>query len=507
MAEHFDARIVRRWAAAGVHILKAHRGELNALNVFPVPDGDTGTNLYLTFSAAAAAELQRTGHIDDAADALAAMARGALLGARGNSGVILAQTLRGFAELAAEESGRLSLSRILSAGAIAARSAVAQPLEGTALTVVDAAAATIARDPSVAAAAARETLGRTPEMLEALKLAGVVDAGGRGVVLLLDALTAVWHDEVVDSPAVGFVPDSVPHSQTCTADARFEVMFLTESVAVDQVQTAIAQLGVSLAVTSGPELSQVHIHTDQPRAVITAAEQYSLIRNIRIELLEHSVTSRRIVAQVFGSGVVQLCAEAGVVVVAAEPDIRPSVQEFVAAGLKSQARELILLPSDADSVKVAQLAATELRDDGCLVEVVETISLQQTLAAIAVSDPAADFADEIALLQAAANETTSIAVTHASRDSDTPLGQIKTGEFLGFCNGALLSTSQDLVDAVCAVVSNLPEPELITLISGRLLQTDELADVQSALEIIFPEAEQIVIEGRQEVWPLLMGFE
>ncbi|MEY4348108.1 MAG: hypothetical protein RIS43_527, partial [Actinomycetota bacterium] len=255
----FDAQIVRQWAYVGVNTLREHRGELNALNVFPVPDGDTGTNLYLTFKAAYEAELQRTGAEDDAHDALRAMARGALLGARGNSGVILAQTLAAFADAAVTMPQGLTLRGLLSAGATAARAAVAAPIEGTALTVLDAAAATEARDPSEAADAARETLRRTPEMLDALKIAGVVDAGGRGVVLLLDALNAVWNGTEVASPPVGFVPSEVPVVHACDADARFELMFLVPTALHEKVQQNIVNSGVSLAITSGREFAQVHI--------------------------------------------------------------------------------------------------------------------------------------------------------------------------------------------------------------------------------------------------------
>ena len=263
--------MVRRWAAAGVHILREHRAELNALNVYPVPDGDTGTNLYLTFAAAAEAELQRTGESHDVVDALGAMARGALLGARGNSGVILAQSLAGFAkqaEASLRNASPVTLSDLLTAGALAARQAIEIPQEGTALTVLDAAAHNNPTEPGEAAIAAREALRRTPDMLEALKLAGVVDAGGRGVVLLLDALNSVWHRTDLHSPAEGFVPLSVPQMQPCNADAEYELMFVTEAVVAQPVGAAISEHGVSVAITTGVELCQIHIHCDDPEYVI-----------------------------------------------------------------------------------------------------------------------------------------------------------------------------------------------------------------------------------------------
>ena len=503
----FDAQIVRRWAQAGVNTLREHRGELNALNVFPVPDGDTGTNLYLTFKSAYEAELQRTGDLEDAVDALRAMARGALLGARGNSGVILAQTLAAFAETAATMTEGLTLRGLLSAGATAARSAVAAPIEGTALTVLDAAAATDPREPSAAASAARETLGRTPEMLEVLKHAGVVDAGGRGVVLLLDALNAVWHGVEVASPPVGFVPSEVPHAHACEADARFELMFIVPAATQDSVRAAIIDAGVSLAITSGREFAQVHIHADVPSEVLDRAKAVAEVRNIRIELLEQEVQSRKIVAQAFGSGVVQQLAELGVTVVAAEPDTRPSVQDFYSAGVRANAREVIVLSSDNDSIQVAELAIKELHNDGIEAILVPTKTIVHTLAAVSVANSNVDVAADALGMLNAAESVTSIGITQASRDSATPKGIIKQHDYLGFVNAELMTVSSDLVDALCEAAVQAPHAELITMISGSKLASADFEDAEEALRTMFPAAEIVHVAGHQEVWSLLVGME
>jgi DAK2 domain fusion protein YloV len=503
----FDAQIVRRWAQAGVNTLREHRNELNALNVFPVPDGDTGTNLYLTFKSAYEAELQRTGKDDDAVDALRAMARGALLGARGNSGVILAQTLAAFAETASTMTEGLTLRGLLTAGATAARSAVAAPIEGTALTVLDAAAATDAREPSTAASAARETLGRTPEMLEVLKHAGVVDAGGRGVVLLLDALNAVWHGTEIASPPVGFVPSEVPFAHACEADARFEVMFIVPAQRQEAVRNAIIDSGVSLAITAGREFAQVHIHADVPSEVLSRAKTVTDIRNVRIELLEQQVTARKIVAQAFGSGVVQQLAELGVVVVAAEPDTRPSVQDFYSAGIRANAREVILLSSDKDSIQVAEIAIAELRKEGIDAVLVPTLTLIHSIAAIAVANPDVSLSADAATMKTAAESATAIGITQASRDSSTPKGEILRDDFLGFVNAELTTVSRDFVDALCEAAVNAPRADLITLISGSHISQADFEDADEAMRTMFPDAEIVHIAGHQEVWPLLVGIE
>ena len=427
---------------------REHRDELNALNVFPVPDGDTGTNMYLTFRAAAEAEVQRLGRPDDASDALAAMARGALLGARGNSGVILAQVLQSAAAYAQEAEGRLSFTTLLIKAAQAARAAVADPKEGTALTVLDAAAASFAREPGMAASAARETLERTTDMLPALQQAGVVDAGGRAAVLLLDTLTAIWHGADVASPPVGFVPLSVPHAARCTADADYEVMFVVEADKVAQVTAAVENHGVSLVVTSGQEQAQVHIHTDSPELVIARAHAVSSVRHVRMESLLAIHSHRAVVAHAFGSGVIRVLVDAGVVVVPGEPDARPSVQDFVSAALKSGAVEVILVTSDTDSVHVCELAAIELHNEGLHVEVVPTASLTQTLAAVAVENALTELSDDALAMRSAAELSRTVAVCAASRDSSTPIGNVRQGDLLTFIDGRLIARSAQMADAV-----------------------------------------------------------
>jgi dihydroxyacetone kinase-like predicted kinase len=397
---------------------------------------------------------------------------------------------------------------LLKAGAVAARSAMESPQEGTALTVLDAAANASAREPGAAAVAARHALRRTPEMLEALQLAGVVDAGGRGVVLLLDALNSVWHDTDLTSPAEGFVPLSVPQLQSCTADAAYELMFITNADVAHDVSAKISEYGVSLAVTTGVDLSQIHIHCDDPEYVIRVAENFAPVRNIRIEkLANNTVVRRRLIAQAFGSGIVQLLAEANVVVVAAEPDSRPSVQDFVSAAIKANASQVILLPSDKDSLKVAQLAAAEIEAEDIECHVVPTISIQQTLAAVSVSDPQADMRDEIEVLSSAARAVTSIGLTRASRTTGSLKGEIAEGDVLSFLNGELHASNKTFKEALSQLIATVESAELVTVIPGRDLTEDQQTTLTHLLQQKFPNAEIATIAGRQDVWTLLVGLE
>lgn len=498
----FDAAIVRRWAQSGVELLAKHRLELNALNVFPIPDGDTGTNLYLTFKAAAEAESSRTGRSDDAQDALNAMARGALLGARGNSGVILAQTLRSFADTAALDS-QLNFVSLIKAGAKAARSAVSNPQEGTALTVLDAVANSNAEGPISAGEVARQALLKTPDMLPALKQAGVVDAGGRGVVLLLDALAAAWNQKPNESPAVGFVPSSVPQTIDCQADGKFELMFLAPSLIVDAITNQIAELGSSLVVTSGEDVSQVHIHVDDPAEVLATVGKIATPRNVRIELLEAASRDRVVVVQAFGSGLVQEFAETGAYVVACEPDARSSVSDFVDAAIRSNAKEVILVAGDRDSVQVTELAAKLLKELGVLAAVVPATSMPSALIAVSVFEETADFKVTTDKMIDACNSVISVAITKANRDSSTPLGNIKQGNYLLIVENEILAFGISISVLLEKMKSITDGKEVATLIWGADISGDAKIQILDKLRGL----DVFEISGNQDIWLMMAGLE
>ncbi|MEY4348465.1 MAG: hypothetical protein RIS43_884, partial [Actinomycetota bacterium] len=248
-------------------------------------------------------------------------------------------------------------------------------------------------------------------------------------------------------------------------------------------------------------------HTDSPQDVLKRAGEIADVRNIRIELLEQKPQQRKLVAQAFGSGVVQQLAELGVVVVAAEPDVRPSVQEFYSAGIRANSREVVVFASDKDSVQVAEIAVAELRREGIDAQLVATHTIVQTLAAISVANAAVDFAADLASIKEAAARVTAIGITRATRDSQVATTQISSGDFLAFVNAQLTSASHDIVDAVCSVAMQCTNAELVTVIAGRELSESDAEDVLEALQTMFPSAEIVLTPGHQEMWPLLIGIE
>jgi len=299
-----DAAAVRAWATATLHDMAAARDQIDALNVYPVPDGDTGTNLYLTLESALEA---MTALGEDAApgELLAALARGALHGARGNSGVILSQVLRGVAvALSGGAADAAAVADALRQGSAAAYRAVAEPVEGTMLTVLRVAAEAAGDGRSVpavaaaAAAAAREALARTPDQLEVLRRAGVVDAGGLGVCVLLHSLDGVLSGATARAamPAGGSeahrlapvgAADDVPADEPA-----YEVMFLldTTAAAVDTLRTALNALGSSVTIAGDGRTWNVHAHVHDVDAALSAATAAGQPHEVRITSLRETLS-------------------------------------------------------------------------------------------------------------------------------------------------------------------------------------------------------------------------
>lgn len=525
MLEQIDAEAVRRWFAVCLDGLGRARAEIDALNVFPVPDGDTGTNLYLTLESAVAAldalpaaeELDRT---------LRAAARGALLGARGNSGIILSQLFLGAGEVLVEQTsvGARTVAEALNRGAELAWLAVEHPVEGTVLSVARAAAAAaqeaaqgqdLAQVVTAAAAAAWQALARTPEQLPVLARAGVVDAGGRGLCVLLDALA-----EVVTGarPAPG--PASVVRPSASVPDdeptgACYEVMYLLEAPveAIAPLRAALDALGDSLVVVGVEGLWSVHVHVDDAGAAIEAALQAGRPRRIRVTHLDITAApvrhpARSVIAVATGAGVAELLDRAGVVVVRSPTGARPSTGELLDGMTRHAAAEVVLLPSDADTVRVAEVAAARARADGLRVAVVPARSMVATLAAVAVHDSGREFDEDVVAMTAAAGQTRSGGVTRAVRKAMTSAGICREGQALGLVNDDVAVIADDLVTAAIGVVDRLLTGggELVTLLTGT--GCDGLAvRVREHLYRSRPDVDVTVYEGGQETYALLVGVE
>ncbi|HYH35842.1 MAG TPA: DAK2 domain-containing protein [Nocardioides sp.] len=533
---------VLRFVEIATEALDGAREEIDALNVFPVPDGDTGTNLFLTISAARDAVRQSTQDADaDVGTALAAMARGALLGARGNSGVILSQMLGAVAgrlsRATAEERNATIVAEALREATEASYAAVGEPVEGTMLTVAAAAAdaalavaddpATRARDVfTAAAAAAREALGRTPDQLPALAEAGVVDAGGRGVCVVLDAAETVLtgrRPTPVTTPVRGHtIPVPVPAEGLGPEGPAYEVMYLLDADdhRIPDLRKALAPLGDSLVVVGGGGLWNVHVHVDDVGAAIEAGIEAGRPHRLRVTHFAEqgggergrspARSGRRIVAVAAGPGLQALFAEAGAEVVLGGPGRRPSTQQVLDAVLATGAGEVVILPNDGDSVRVAHVAArTAEADEGIRTAVIPTRAQVQGLAALAVHEPGRSFEQDVLEMTATARHARDGAVTIAAKQAITMAGPCEPGDVLGVVAGDFAVVGDDLTEVAVEVLERLLAGggELVTLVRGRDDAVDLAARCAAYVEERHPHVDVVVYDGGQDRYPLLVAVE
>ena len=535
MLQVLDAAAVRAWCAAGRSRLAAARGEIDDLNVYPVPDGDTGTNLLLTMESVEAAVC---GAADDLGDVVRAMASGGLMGARGNSGVILSQLLRGMADVLEEDGSAEALRRALTRAAELAYAAVAQPVEGTLLTVArECAEAVAALDGDLVAvvrearAAAARSLERTPDLLPQLKAAGVVDAGGRGLCVLLEALESVVTGESQPhGPAVTLlVPRdrsrSVAAREAGAADFAYEVQFLLRDATAESVarlEQVLAGLGDSLVVVGGGPgaegLFNVHVHVNDVGAAVEAGIDAGRPFRVTVTRFADQVDDtaaperppgRAVVAVAPGAGLAALFRRAGAVVVEGGPTRQPSTAELLDAVRGAGVAEVVLLPNDANTLAVAAAAATAARDEGFSVAVVPTRSSVQGLAALAVAHADTAFADDVAAMADAAGSTRSGEVTVAVREAVTMAGICRPGDVLGLVEGDVVVLGEDVEDVACELLGRMLAGggELVTLVTGADATPGAGERLVDRVEHAHGGVEVVAYDGGQPHYPLLLGVE
>ncbi len=542
--ETLDAPAVRRWSLAAAAALAAHQDEIDDLNVYPVPDGDTGTNLALTMRAAADALGAHT--TDTALGALREMAHGAVLGARGNAGVIVSQILRGLADGIAEpDAGGTAdvdgcdgnrLRRGLQVAASHAYAAVARPVEGTILSVARAAAdaargvppsATLPSVVTAALAGAAEALRHTPEQLPVLARAGVVDAGGRGLVVLLGALASIVTG--VEEPA-GRPPRVVrcrdalqAMRESGSAEFGYEVQYLLHAneELVALLRAELAAIGDSVVVAgTGDGLWSVHVHVDDVGAAIEAGVEAGRTRRITVVRFADQIaadaievrpsrTGVAVVAVAPGDGLAHLFSGEGVRVVEAGAGVDPSQAKVLDAVLATGAAQVILLPNATQTSDVADAAADEARAVGVEVAVVPTHSPVQGLAAVAVHDASRHFHQDVIAMAEAAAATRWAEITVAQREALTSVGRCQPGDVLGLIVGEVVEIGKDVESVTRAVLDRLLAAggELITIVTGAEADAAGVEALKAYLTAAQPLVEVAVFDGGQPNFPLLIGVE
>lgn len=556
--ERFSPDALRSTVIAFRDVMRAHAEGINRLNVYPVPDGDTGTNMSRTLDAVVA-ELDGAG--TDLAPTCDAISHGSLMGARGNSGVILSQILRGLVATLkdAKQAGGATaekLAEALKAASASAYQAVLKPIEGTILTVVREAAdgasqaadggASLVATLRAARAAGRRALAATPDLLPVLKDAGVVDAGGAGFMLLLDAALHVVDGDPLPEPDEGEGPSAeqlaavarrvAASGEVDVSELRYEVMFFLDlpDERIQEFKVGWGAIGDSIVVVGGDGLWNCHVHTNDIGAAIEAALVVDgRPSGIRVTDLfeevadEHAhrdaaiaggeahaswvglpAVSCAVVAVASGDGLVELFGQLGVQgVVTGGQTLNPSTAELLSAVEAVNADEVIVLPNNKNIIPVAeQLPALTSKT----VVVVRTTSMPEALAALVVYDPEVSAAANAEEMGEAARSVATGEVTRAVRASNSAAGPIVEGDWLGIVRGdGIVSISGTLRGAALALLEHLCEPgrEIITIIEGADATAGQTEALRAWLGEHHSELEVEVHQGGQHLYPYLFGVE
>ena len=519
-------------------LLRAQRDVINRLNVYPVPDGDTGTNMTLTLESVVA-DVNALGTELTMSAVCRAIAQGSLMGARGNSGVILSQMLRGLIQGFSDDPvDATQLAAGLVRADLLARQAVARPVEGTILSVARAAAEG-ARDSTslesvvhAARDAARVALARTPDQLAVLKQAGVVDSGGTGLVLWFDALChVVSGDPLPTTPDLDSLGLPALHEAADYEESglRYEVMFLLD--APDDEMTTFRRawdaLGDSIVIVGGEGLYNCHIHSNDVGAAIEAALDVGRPRQIRVSDLSEQVIEERwvreanvlpeapvtpvpttaVVAVVVGDGVGRIFTTLGVRrLVVGGQSMNPSTAELVEAVRATGSTQVVILPNNRNIRAVAEQVDALVDAD---VRVVPTDSIVEGFAALLSYDPDESAEENFKSMSLSAQHVVAGEVTRAVRDAQTEAGDVARGDWIGLGAGGVLAIAPSLAQVNAALLGRLvrDEHELLTVIEGEGASDEVTAELRSFVTAHFPRLGVEVHHGGQPLYPYFFGVE
>ncbi len=531
------------------------RSEVDALNIFPVPDGDTGTNMSMTIGAAAK-EMAVLPDDCTIGDASARCASALLRGARGNSGVILSLIFRGFSKgfKGLETADSKAVANAFELGVKAAYKAVMKPTEGTILTVIRKAseAATKAAETEEnplevsfeALKAAKEALAQTPELLPVLKQAGVVDAGGSGLVLIFEGIQSVWANGVIVQPieGSGVEPVSVPSKSTvanASDDIKFgycsEFLIEKASGAKEKdplkLRAFLESIGDCVVVVDDNDIIKVHVHSNEPGNVIQAALKYGQLINIKIDNMRYQhrnanegvakgeapvmpkaepVNKYGFVAVCAGEGLEELfkdiCAD---VVVSGGQTMNPSTDDILNAVMATPAKTVFVLPNNKNIIMAAEQSINLA--EGREVRVLQTKTIPQGISAMLMFDETADANEnQMAMMEAAENVETA-QVTFAARDSEIEGVPIKQGEIMGLCNGKIKYTGNDIKDIAyksAVKVFKKNQSSIITVIYGADTTEADAEEVKNRLaEKYGDEVEISIVNGGQPIYYFIISVE
>ena len=542
MTKIIDAPLLSNMIISGAYNLSNNRDLVDALNVFPVPDGDTGTNMSLTFiNAARSVEGSDT---NDVSEVASSVAKATLRGARGNSGVILSQIFRGISKKIDNSDGITAdiLKEALRSGSDTAYRAVMKPTEGTILTVIRAAAeeAESYEGDDVKELLTKvyegmgKALARTQEMLPQLKQAGVVDAGGQGLVFIFEGFLSAVNGTVIalSDQSMAAAPKASAQSSINTEDIKFA--YCTEFIinkynvkaTADKMRSAIEPKGDCMIVIDEDDIVKVHIHTNHPGFVLEQAVKLGEMVNIKIEnmreqhteivggaaentakkpLSEHKEIAMVAVAN--GEGLIATFRELGVTnIIHGGQTMNPSTEDILNAVEEANADNVFVLPNNKNIVLAAQQAAEIAK---CNVIVVESKTIPQGISAMMNYSPDAGVEDNTENMRSALETVISGNVTHAVKDTQIDGMEIHEGNIIGVSGGHILSAEEDIFTATVSLVKQIADEdsEIITLYFGEEETEENAQKIADAIEEEFPDADILVANGGQSVYYYIVSVE
>lgn len=541
----------RDMVRVAAHRMSKNAEFVNSLNVFPVPDGDTGTNMTLTIESGARSVAEDTS--DSVCDLTKSLSKGMLMGARGNSGVISSQLFRGFykATQGMKTLNALEFANAFSTGVATAYKAVMKPVEGTILTVARGAAQAgsnkvnetddVAEVMKAIVDGAKKALKTTPDLLPVLKEVGVVDSGGQGLLFIYEGfleglLGEKFNDQYQpDSFEMDEMVNAMHHqsvqSQLATQDIKFgyctEIMVdLTADVPhkekfnLEQFRDHLNKLGNSLLAVSDGEVAKVHVHTEHPGAVFQYGSRFGQLNKIKIDnmRIQHETivdndeqqqesVDFAVIAVCSGNGVRKLFESEGVNwIISGGQTMNPSTQDFIDAIKKSGAKKAILLPNNGNIIMAAKQAA-EVSE--IPVGIVESKTISQGLTAMLSFDPESSVEDNVAAMSADLNTVKSGEVTQATRDTTIADVKIKQGDYLGIVDGDIKLSTSDLVTTAVQMVEKMldEDSEIITIIYGRDSNQEQAEKIGQLLRAKYDDLEFEIHNGGQPVYNFLISVE
>ena len=545
-----DGAAYRRMLLSAAASIERNKEAINELNVFPVPDGDTGTNMSMTLNTAAQ-DLKRVENptLTKAADiAASAMLRGA----RGNSGVILSLLFRGFSKAlkGLEETDGVGLASAINAGVEAAYKAVMKPAEGTILTVSrlsGAAAAEFAAEHADldatlvrATEAAKEALAETVNQNPVLKKAGVVDAGGMGFVTILEGMLSSLRGQDIEPPAEGETKAGADFAALTDEDITFtfDTVFIvrkTTDKSIEPFRAYLASIGDSLVIGEDDDAFKVHVHTDIPGAALTEAQKYGTLELAKIENmrtqyedmaagrkpqstddLEDPEEAPAVAAPEKKYGVVSVCAGAGLAsvfqdlgvdnIIQGGQTMNPSTDDILKAINRTPAEIVYVLPNNKNIIMAAE-QTIPLSDKKVIV--IPSKTVPQGITAMLNFDPEQDAEANTAAMTESLAGVTTMQITYAARDSDFDGREIHQGDYLGLYNGSLLDTTPDLGQLLADMAKKTAESgcEFINIFYGADIREEQAQDALKCFTEHCPGAEINLLSGGQPVYYFLISAE